>query len=204
MKNKKISIILNTLIIILEIIGFIVTLRVNHKISYEYYTEDSNIIALITSLIFVIFIITKNKIPKWLSILKYASTICLFLTFIVVLFILAPMYDFNYRYLLLYNSMFYQHLLCPILSIITFIFFDNIGKLTIKDSFIGISLTFIYAIILIILNYFELIIGPYPFLKINEQSIIMSIFWFILIFGLTYFISFILRKLYLKFNVNKP
>ena len=194
--NKK-SLIFNLIIVILEIIGFIVTLNINHKISYEYYTEDSNILALFSSLLFVIYLISKKKIPRWLQLFKYMTTICLTVTFLVVILILAPMYQFNYGFLLFHNSLLYQHLLCPVLSIIVFIFFDDISILKIKDTFIGISLTILYAVVLIVLNFFELVSGPYPFLMVHNQSIFMSIFWLIIILGLTYLIAFLLRKIYI-------
>ena len=199
MKNKK-SLYLNLIIVILEIIGIIVSIYNNRRVGFEYYTVDSNILALVISLLFIIFISFKNKIPRWLQLFKYTTTICLTVTFLVVIFILAPMINFNYSYLLLHNELLYQHLLCPILSIITFLLFDNISILKFKDTFIGISLTIIYAFILIILNYFKFVIGPYPFLMVHEQSIFMSIFWFITILGLAYLIALILKKIYIKIH----
>lgn len=196
MNNKK-SLIFNLLIVVLEIIGLIVTLFYNNRISYEYYTEDSNILALFSSLLFVIFLL-KGKIPKWVQLFKYMTTICLTVTFLVVIFILAPMYNFAYNYLLFHNSLLYQHLLCPILSIITFLFFDDIDVLGVRENFFGIFLTILYAVILIVLNIMELVVGPYPFLMVRNQSLFMSIVWFVLIIGLAYLIAFILRKLYVK------
>ena len=65
MKKRKVAIILNVLIIIFEIIGFIITYNNNHRIAIEYYTEDSNILALITSIIFLIYLLFNKKIPKY-------------------------------------------------------------------------------------------------------------------------------------------
>ena len=42
-------------------------------------------------------------------------------TFIIVMFVLLPMVHFNFRYLLLDGAMFYNHVLCPVLSVITFL-----------------------------------------------------------------------------------
>ena len=201
MNRKKLSLILNLSIVLLESIGLVVALITTGKISYEYYTEDSNILTLFSSLLFIIYLL-KGSVPKWVQLFKYMTTICLTVTFLVVIFILAPMYNFAYSYLLLHNSLLFQHLLCPIISIITFLFFDKIDVLKIKDSFIGISLTCLYAVILITLNILKLINGPYPFLMVYNQSIFMSLFWFITIIGLSYLIAFILRKLYIKLNKN--
>ena len=110
------------------------------------------------------------------------------------------MYNFNYGYMLFEGSMLYHHLLCPVLTIITFIFFDHLKDISKKDTIRGLYLTFIYAIILIILNLIDIIVGPYPFLMIKKQSIMMSVIWFIVIIGFAYLISISLRKLYLKYN----
>ena len=201
--KKKISLILNLLIIIFELIGFIKTYTFNNRIPIEFYTEDSNLLALFTSIIYIIYLLKDNNIPKWLSEIKYISTICLTVTFVVVLFILTPIYNFNFIGMFFENSLLYHHLLCPILSIITFIYFDKLRIFSLKDNFIGISFTIIYGILLIILNILDIIVGPYPFLMVKNQSILMSILWFIIILGLTYFISSLLRKLYTKNSERK-
>ena len=195
--KKKVSLLLNLLIVILEIIGFIISTNVNKRIAIEYYTEDSNILALASSLLFVIFLLSKNKIPRWLQLFKYMTTICLTVTFLVVLFILGPMLEFNYGWLFLSNGLLFQHLLCPILSIIVFIYFDDICFKK-RDSIRGLYLTIIYATIIIILNILKIIKGPYPFLYIYEQPIYMSIIWAILIPGFAFIISVVLKNLYVK------
>ncbi|MBP3765861.1 MAG: hypothetical protein J6G98_01595 [Bacilli bacterium] len=198
MNKKKASLLFNVLIVLFEIIGIIETLKINNKISFEYYTEDSNILALISSTLFVIYLIRNKKIPRWLQIFKYATTICLSITFIVVLFVLGPMYNFNYSFLLFDRALFFQHLVCPILCFITFILFDYIKPLDIVDNFIGLIFTLIYSLILIILNLLEVVTGPYPFLMVKEQSISMSIAWSISLFVLSYMIALSLRVLIKK------
>ena len=46
MSKKKLSIIFNSLIVLFEIIGIIVVIKTNNRLAIEYYTEDSNILAL--------------------------------------------------------------------------------------------------------------------------------------------------------------
>lgn len=195
MSKKKLSIIFNSLIVLFEIIGIIVVIKTNNRLAIEYYTEDSNILALFSSLLFVVFLLFKSKVPKWLKIFKYATTICLTVTFLVVLFVLAPMYGFNYNYLLLKDGLLYQHLICPILCLISFFFFDDMDKLSLKDNLKGLSFTFIYGIVLVILNILEVVKGPYPFLMVKEQSIFASFIWFIVIDGLAFLISWGIRML---------
>ena len=194
--NKKLgSIILNSLIVIFEIIGLIVVMKTNNHISIEYYTEDSNILALFSSLIYVGFLLLKGHVPKWGKILKYTTTVCLAVTFLVVIFVLAPMYNFDYNYLLFKDGLLYQHLICPVLCFITFFLFDDMDKLTLKDNFLSLSLTLVYGFILIILNILDIVKGPYPFLMVKEQSILVSCMWFIIIDSLAFVIALVLRIL---------
>ncbi|MBQ3325681.1 hypothetical protein IJG79_00825 [Candidatus Saccharibacteria bacterium] len=123
--RQKYSLLFNLLVIWLEIIGFIILLLSAHRIPFEYFTVDSNLLAFITSIIFVVYIMRGLEIPHWLRILKYVSTACLAITFLVVIFVLAPMYNMNYGFLLFHNELLYQHFLCPIFYILTFLIFDN-------------------------------------------------------------------------------
>ena len=187
MKNKKIALILNVILVISELIG-IVLLLFNGGIDLIYYTNISNILALVVS---IFFIINYKKKSKAINDLRFMSTSCLAVTFLVVLFILSPMYQFNYRLLMFTDVFFLFHTLCPLLSIISYIFFEE-GS---KNKYLGLSFTLIYGIVLIILNALRIVNGPYPFLMVYKQGVIMSIVWFILIIGGSYIISLLLNYL---------
>lgn len=198
--NRRSSIIINTLIIIFELIGFFVTYKNNNSILIEFYTEESNLLLMFTSLIFIYYLIRKKRCPKWLSILKYISTTCVTITLLVVIFVLIPMSHFDFISLLFKNTMLYHHTICPLLGIITFLFFDDLGKFDNNDVKYGISLTIVYAIVMIILNIIGKIEGPYPFLMVMKQSIIESIVWIVVILGFAYLIAKYLLKLYSYFR----
>lgn len=198
MNKKSISIILNLLIVILEIIALFMTINYHHRYPIEYYTEDSNLLLLISSFLFLISSLLNKKIPTYLKMLKYLSTIGVTLTFLVVIFVLAPMYNFDYYSLLIKDSLIFVHLMCPLLGMITFIHFDQLGSFTLKDNVYGITLTSIYAFIVIVLNVFNILEGPYPFLMVHNQSLLVSIIWFIVIILLTYLIGYVLRQRYMK------
>lgn len=55
MNSKNINLIINSTIVILEIIGFILVFNELGITSLEYYTEDSNLLLLISSIIFIIY-----------------------------------------------------------------------------------------------------------------------------------------------------
>ena len=199
MRKRKISLYLNIILIILEMIGFWFTIKKNGRLGIEYYTEDSNILATITSILFVGYLLFKKKIPYFLKLLKYFSVIGLTITFIVVLFILAPMYNFNYSFMLFYDELLFHHLLCPLLAIILFLFIDDLEVYSLKDNLLSLSITILYGTILVILNIVKVVDGPYPFLQINNQSIIMSILWGLIIITLAYIIAFLLRKMHVYY-----
>ncbi len=200
MKKKEVSLVLNMLLIIFECIAFILSIIEYNAINFEYYTEDSNFIALVASVLFIMFLGANRKVPKVVMLFKYVSNICLTLTFFVVLFILIPMYNYDFSLLLFKGPLFYHHLLCPIISLISFFAYDNIGKITVKDSIIGMGFTLLYGFVLIPLNIFEVVKGPYPFLMVREQALIMTVLWMLILLSLVFLISYVLRKLYLKYN----
>ena len=180
MEKRNVSIALSIIIIILEIIALIVCYN-SFGINLAYYTIDSNIFLLIST---ILYLLTINNVPKIVQLLKYSSTLSVFITFLVVVFVLYPMYDFNFQFMFLDGPNLYMHVLCPLLAGISFIFFDsNEIENSLKNNLRSLYFTIIYAIILISLNILNVVSGPYPFLKVNQQSPLMSLFWIVLMLG---------------------
>ena len=180
MEKRNVSIALSLIIIILEIIALSVCYN-SFGINLAYYTIDSNIFLLIST---ILYLITINNVPKIVQLLKYSSTLSVFITFLVVVFVLYPMYDFNFQFMFLDGPNLYMHVLCPLLAVISFIFFDsNEIENSLKNNLRSLYFTIIYAIILISLNILNVVSGPYPFLKVNQQSPLMSLFWIVLMLG---------------------
>lgn len=191
--QRNVSIALSIIIIILEIIALIVCYN-SFGINLAYYTIDSNIFLLIST---ILYLITINNVPKIVQLLKFSSTLSVFITFLVVVFVLYPMYDFNFQFMFLDGPNLYMHVLCPLLAVISFIFFDsNEIENSLKNNLRSLYFTIIYAIILISLNILNVVSGPYPFLKVNQQSPLMSVFWIVLILGSALILSKVL--LFLK------
>jgi hypothetical protein len=194
--SKILSLLISILIVIFEIIAFIDSYSRNGFGLFLFYTECSNFFAMIVCAIYSLYILFNynKEIPKWLYLLKYMATLGLIITFIIVILILCPMYGANgYKMMLLYGSMLYQHLICPILLFFSFVFVDKINKITIKESFFSLIPTIIYALITIVLNILRIIEGPYPFLYVYNQTVLMSILWFIIIIGGSFLIANIIR-----------
>ena len=170
--HKNINITINLLMVILEIIGFVLVFKELGIASLEYYTEDSNLLLMISSIILLIYISKNKELPSWFKSFRYIAIVSTTLTLIIVLTVLT-------------------HTLCPVLAILSFVFVERYDNL---HAIHGLYFTTIYGIIMIILNALKIVEGPYPFLLVHNQPIIHSIIWTALIFAITYAIALILKK----------
>lgn len=191
MNFKNSSLIVNSLIIILEVIGFILVFNELGINSLQYYTEDSNLLLLISSIILVYYLSKNKELPSWFKSFRHIAVVSTTLTLIVVLTVLSWTTDMGLYHLLFGGSMLYHHTLCPILAILSFIFVEKYDEIKVIK---GLYFTIVYAIIMIILNVLKIVEGPYPFLRVYEQPILHSIIWTILILAITYVIALILKK----------
>ena len=79
MSKKKIALIINIIILTLTLLSFAKTFFLEHSIAVEYYTNDSNILALISSLLFIIFY---KKEKNFVKDIRFLATSCLTVTFL--------------------------------------------------------------------------------------------------------------------------
>jgi len=195
MSKKRIALIINIAIVILEVIVFGSNIINDHGIAIQYYTNDSNILALISSLLFIVLY---RKNWKYLKDFRFATTCCLIVTFLTVLFILGPMDHFNYKLYMFTDNFLILHTIVPILSAISYIFFEEkSGK-----AYLCLLLTIIYSIVLVILNILNIVQGPYPFLMVTKQSVLETIIWAVIILGGSYIIGLILNLISRKKGAN--
>lgn len=207
-KKDLIALILNIVLVVLGTIGLVIATNDGINI-IEYYTEDSNILGIISSLLFVVCLLIKRDkelLPKWVLDLRFVSSCCLALTFIIVISVLAfTTYDNYFEgliHLLTNRSMLYHHLLCPVISFISFSFFEGDRRLNKKKTiYLALIPTFIYGLVTVILNILKVIEGPYPFLMVYNQAWYMSIIWIVVIFVVNYITS---RYILLINQINAP
>lgn len=117
---------------------------------FRFFTVDSNLVMGIIAIIFIIkeigFLRGKIEyIPSVIYILKLIGTVAVSLTFVVTFGYLAQIVKGG-ALALIQNSNLFFHLLVPVLSIITFIFFEKSDKLKFKYTVLGTLSTIIYAI----------------------------------------------------------
>ena len=208
MMKKKISIIINIIIFVLSIFTLITALiglgfrgMVNEPLPLPYllkfFTVLSNLFMGFVSLAFAvneILYIKKNiEIKKYMYILKLMATVSVAITFLTVVFFLAPK-EKNY-FSLFYDGNFFYHFFIPVLSIVVFLLFDTTNKLSIKSTLFGILPFVVYTIFYIIVSLanmdgakFKDGYDWYGFLGLGPWFILAAV----LMFGGSYLISFLL------------
>ena len=192
MKNKEK--VLSVLFILLEVAAIITTIISVGKIQIEFYTEDSNIFALIVTIIYSYYLFSNKKVPKLVNILRLSSLAMLMITFLTVSLVLVPIYrmDLSFAY---WGPNFFYHLVCPILFFINYTFVSKKEEFSTKDLFISTTPTIIYGIILMTVNVIVKGYGPYPFLYVYEQPVYLSVLWILIFFITTLVITICLSKL---------
>jgi len=199
------GLVINSLIVILEIIGFIIAFSSEQFKIFEFYTVDSNLLLLLSSsfLIYTNACKLLDKEPytlKWFASFRYLSVLSTIVTFFVVLTVLAP-HD-GFKAMFIDDAFVFYHLLCPLLAGVCFIFLEKY-EFKVIDSLRALYFTFVYGTVLIVLNVLKVVNGPYEFFKVYEQNIFVSIFWFIALIGAAYIFSTILRHLNKKLCIVK-
>lgn len=195
---------LNLALIAMELIGAAMSWRQLGIWTFQYYTQDSNLLALIACALLAAFQLrslrTGAAIPRWVQRLKYAAVCCLSVTFVVVVLVLAPMSGGAYRAMLLEGTMLYHHLLCPIAAFSGFMLFERKPALRRIDALLPFILTVLYAAVLTALNIARVVDGPYPFLRVYAQSVGQSIAWALAVIGGTEMLSWGLYALHSRFH----
>ncbi|OON87052.1 hypothetical protein BXO88_05485 [Oribacterium sp. C9] len=202
--------------VVMELIGFNYTFGVHDGFKmFIYYTDSSNFLCLIVSAIFTVFMLPalskgrtsgfvstymmqhykgSSEMPRWISMIRYISTCCLMLTFLVVLFVLGPKKGFEDQLLKGVHPI--DHVLAPVLSLLSFLFLETAEPLPKKAPVYAVIPTLIYAVILIAMNAAGLADGPYFFLRVHEQSPVKSVLWTMAILGVNYLVSWLVMKAY--------
>lgn len=164
--------ILNLVIIIFEIIAFSKSINWHGiRKSFIFYTQISNFITLISSLLLVVF-----GQMEMVEVARYLSVCMLVMTFFVTAAILVPMSG-KLKELLLSGSGLYHHLLVPIISALSYIFFE-VG-VPFYWIWLPVLVTLVYGLIMLRLNYLGLVQGPYPFFMIKSNGIKATVIWMI-------------------------
>lgn len=170
---------------------------------FRYFTVDSNILAALACLLLIPFNIRslvrgEDAIPKWALTLKMIGTVAVTLTFAVVTLYFVPLVGFGGGSVIgLYDGANLPlHLLCPLLAVISFCFFERGLFVTKRWLLLGILPSVIYGTVYLI---------QVIFLKSWEDFYFFNVggFWYLtyLLFpAFTYLLALGLRALHNKFD----
>jgi len=117
-----------------------------------FFTNDSNILAALCCLVLVPFNIKaiksgRDEIPQWALVLKFVGTTAVTLTMMVVVLFLGPTQGYGR----MFDGVFLPlHLICPLLCIVSFCFFERGLALTKKQTIWGIVPTVIYGTVYLV------------------------------------------------------
>ena len=84
----------------------------------------------------------------------------------------------------------YHHTLCPIISVVSYIFFEPHVHVWLLPALVTLT----YGIIMEILNALEIVDGPYPFFRVRHQSRAATVLWTAALFGAVSALSFALAQ----------
>lgn len=188
-KKEKTAIILDALLLITEIIGFIIAITQNGILIMGFYTQESNLVLLVATAVYLFYKCAKkdNPLPKWVSTFKFVATCLVSVTFFVVVLVFVPMVipsgADGVATLLLRGASLFHHLICPVLSLIVYLGFERDPAPGLKQAVVAMYPTLGYAVVSTTLNILKVVEGPYPFLYVYKQPVIVSVIWFILIPG---------------------
>ena len=178
-------IIVNCAVIILEIIGLWISVSDRKREIFVYYTQLSNIITLIASVVLVST--GSNEVSVTL---RYLSSCMLTMTFLITLFVLVPM-GAGFKRMMLSGNGLYHHTLCPVLSVASYIMLEEHSHLWM----LPVILTFVYGVVMLAMNAKDKYDGPYPFFRVHDQSKAATVMWVAVLTGIIAVISTVISKL---------
>lgn len=117
------------------------------------FTVNSNILCAVGMSLLISYCVDGLRkhnfhVPKWVMVIVFAGVTSVTLTFLVSLFILAPVKGFV---LIFTGSRFFLHGLCPILAIVSFCFFMSEQKLMFLSSLLAMVPVMLYSFVYIMM-----------------------------------------------------
>lgn len=181
--RRVLSIILNLTVVRVEPIAIRMSWEAVGEQTLTFYTENSNLfsaaVCLLVAVCQVWALFTGRELPRWVKRLKFLAACCLTMTFLTVVFVLAPYYpdQGGVFFLLTESSMLYHHLINPLCVFVSFVFLEREPRLSARNIPLALVPTAVYGAIALWANVQRLWAGPYPFLMVYEQTVEQSVLW---------------------------
>ena len=195
------SIVLNLAVVLMEPVAIRMSWEAVGNQTFTFYTENSNVFSAVVCLLVVLAqlrgLVTGRPLPRWVKTLKFIAACCLTMTFLTVVLVLAPYYpeQGGVVFLLTESSMLYHHLLNPLCVFVSFVFLERDPKLPARCIPLALMPTVLYGSVALWANIRRLIVGPYPFLMVYEQTPAQSVLWCAVILAMNLFCAWLVWRL---------
>lgn len=174
------DILLNSALIVFEAVGLYLSIKKRGVLIVRYYTQISNIIALLSSVLYL-------TIGRYAAPIRYTAACMLTMTFLVTVFVLIPMGGGTKKLMIEGNGL-YHHSICPVLCFVSYVFFEPHASVW----YVPMIITAVYGTVMLVLNYLKVTDGPYPFLKVHDQGRRRSVIWMIVLTAVITMIAFLM------------
>lgn len=199
--RRVLSIVLNLAVVLMEPVAIRMSWEAVGNQTFTFYTENSNVFSAVICLLVVLAqlrgLVTGWPLPRWVKTLKFIAACCLTMTFLTVVLVLAPYYpeQGGVVFLLTESSMLYHHLLNPLCVFVSFVFLERDPKLPARCIPLALVPTVLYGSVALWANIRRLIVGPYPFLMVYEQTPAQSVLWCAVILAMNLFCAWLVWRL---------
>ncbi len=199
--RRVLSIVLNLAVVLMEPVAIRMSWEAVGNQTFTFYTENSNVFSAVICLLVVLAqlrgLVTGRPLPRWVKTLKFIAACCLTMTFLTVVLVLAPYYpeQGGVVFLLTESSMLYHHLLNPLCVFVSFVFLERDPKLPARCIPLALVPTVLYGSVALWANIRRLIVGPYPFLMVYEQTPAQSVLWCAVILAMNLFCAWLVWRL---------
>lgn len=182
-RGERMAVALNIILILLELWAARMVASRGWK-NLVFYTQLSNALTALSSLALVGASAFGQS--SGVTALRYTSVCMMVMTAVVTAAILVPMGG-DPKMLLWGGSGLYHHVLCPALTTVSYLFFENHAGAGM--IWLPMTVTLVYGLIMLWLNWKRIVDGPYPFFRVHHQSPVATVIWMAALVGMVGLIS---------------
>ena len=173
---------------------FILLVYSEDTLDVTLYANIGTYIALVASGLMLVMTLMKKElsnVPYWAILLKYVSAVFNGLTFVVALVHTPITYGLiGYVSNMLLGINLFRHVLIPLMSAVSFMFFEGDRRLNKKKTmWYPVLCTLVYVAIVVGLVSAKAISAPYVFFNVYLNPVYVSVIWFVCIMLVDYLLA---------------
>ena len=151
---------------------------------FQFYTQCSNALAAVAALLCIVANLRGAGAERAHG-LKHWACCTQLMTFVVVLLVLMPAVyaiggdGFREMFIVAHRPI--THFLGPLLTFVSYVFYEADPLPTKRDSLVALLPTLLYAIVAYTCNILRVFEGPYPFFYVWRMPVWQSVLWFLVL-----------------------